>query len=223
MTTHPAFKYIITLIITIGLFGTAFFISNYLNNKKTEELKAAGDRIAIELLSSETQFDILKESSCDVLDNSLLAQELDSLGNRLNHMESQLGSNNADVIQIKKYYSILQIKDYLLMKKFSQDCKTKPLSILYFYTKECTDCTRQGYVLTYLRDTYPGLRIYSFDYDLDLSAIKTLSATNKIPATFPALLIDKKVYTGLQSTEILEPIIAPYWSTTTATTTKKTP
>ncbi len=216
-------KYLITFIITGAIFVTAFALSNYFNTKKTQDIKATEDRIAIDLLSSETQFDILKESSCSQLDDSILAEELDSLGSQLNYMENQLGSNNSDVVQLKKYYSILQIKDYLLMKKFSTECKTKPVAIVYFYANNCEDCKKQGYVLTYLRDTYPELRVYSFDYDLDLSAVKTLISINKVPTKLPALIINDKTYIGFMGTEKVEPIIKPLFpiaSTTKATSTK---
>ena len=224
MFKNNSSKYLVTLAITIALFMTAFGISSYANSKKTADLKGAEDKIAVDLLSSETQFDILKESSCSQLDNNILSDELDSLGNRLNYMEGQLGSTNEDVVQLKKYYSILQIKDYLLMKKYASDCKHQPVSVLYFYDNACNDCTRQGYVLTYLRDTYPTLRIYSFDYGLDLSALKTLISINKVnDTTLPALLINGTTYTGYKSTEELEAIIGPMLpvATSTGTTTKK--
>src|ERR1035437_1691530 len=98
-----ASKYILTFLITALIFTTAFFVSNYFNGKKTADIKATEDQIAIDLLSSETQFDILKQSSCNQLDDSILADQLDTLGSRLNSMESQIGSTNPDVIQLKKY------------------------------------------------------------------------------------------------------------------------
>jgi hypothetical protein len=217
-------KYIITFVITSLLFITAFYLSNYFDNKKTENIKATEDQISIDLLSSETQFDILKQSPCNQLDDSILADELNTLGSRLNSMESQIGSTNADVIQLKKYYSILQIKDYLLMSSYGKECKTKPVTIVYFYTNNnCQDCTKQGYVLTYLRDTYPGLRTYSLDYNLDVSAVKTLISLDKIPSALPALIINGKVYKGFMAAEDIDKIIKPLLpatATSTATTTK---
>ncbi len=208
-------KYFITFVITVALFGTAFTLSNYFNNKKTASIKASEDQIAIDLLSSETQFDILKDSSCNNLDDGILADELDSLGSRLSYMEGQLNPNDPEVLQLKKYYSILQIKDYLLMKQYSTGCKHAPVSILYFYSNTCDDCTKEGYVLTSLRDTYPGLRIYSFDYNIDLSAVKTLISINKIPTKLPALIINNKTYNGFMAIDEVEPIIKPFFATTT--------
>jgi hypothetical protein len=223
MTTNNASKYVITLLITVALFGTAFTLSNYFNNKKTQSIERTADQISIELLSSETQFDILKESSCDQLSTTVLTEELGSLGSQLNYMEGQLGSNNSEVLRLKKYYSILQIKDYLLAKQYSAKCKTTPISILYFYSNDCDACTKEGYVLTYMRDNYPDLRVYSFDSKLDLTAVQTLVTVNKINE-MPALVINDKTYNGFMETEELEKIVAPYFpkATSTATSTKAT-
>ena len=108
------------------------------------------------------------------------------------------------------------------MKKVDSRCDVNPISILYFYTNDetCQDCANQGYVLTKLRDDHPLLRIYSFDYDLDLNAIKTLIAINKIPKEeLPALVIEGKTYTKFKSIEDIQKIIPALAATSTASTT----
>ena len=81
-------------------------------------------------------------------------------------------------------------------------------SIIYVYTTadNCSECTRQGYVLTTLRQKYPNLRVYSFDYNVDVSALKALLGLYKIEDTkLPAIIInDEKVYTGFQALEDIE-------------------
>jgi hypothetical protein len=45
-----------------------------------------------------------------------------------------------------------------------------------------------GYVLTALRNKYPDLRVYSFDYHFDLGAIETLKSIFKVKDQLPALI-----------------------------------
>lgn len=203
-------KYALAFVITAALFSTAFYASNMLNAKRIEQIQNIEDRISIDILSLETQFDLLEELSCeDITENPVLSSELNSLASRLDYAEGQLGSDNAEVERLKRQYSLLEIKDYLLMQKVSQKCKLKPIFILYFYSNagDCPDCTREGHVLTYLREQYPQLRIYSFDYNLDLSALKTLKGLSKLNGNLPALVIENKVYYGFQGTEDIEKII----------------
>lgn len=216
-------KYIVVFLITIGIFFIAFIVSNYFNDKRYEVIKSTSDKISIDILSLETQFDLFQESSCASLTNSVLSDEINALADKLSYAENQRGIDDSDVISLKKYYSLLEIKDYLLMKKVDKRCNVNPISILYFYTNKenCDACTKQGYVLTKLRNDHPELKVYSFDYDLDLNAIKTLISLYKIPKELPALVIEEKTYTTFKSIEDIAKIIPELSATSTATTTQK--
>ena len=169
-------KYLFAFIITAAIFTTAIFVSSYINDKRVEEIGDISEQISIDILALETQFDLLEDISCDMLSrNSALSQELNSLEKRLSLTESRLGVDNEEVIKLKQSYSLLQIKDYLLLKRISQKCDLNNVFIFYFYSNEgdCEECSREGHVLTYLRTQYPKLRVYAFDYNLDLSALRT--------------------------------------------------
>src|SRR3989338_6030267 len=112
-------KYLIVFLITVSLFLTASYLSNYFSNQKIDQLKSIQDKISINILSSETQFSLLSELSCKNVSGSLLSAELDELGRKLEWSQQNLGSTE-EVSYLKKYYSLLQIKDYLLMKKISE-------------------------------------------------------------------------------------------------------
>lgn len=202
-------RYLLALIITASIFGSIFYISNLADEKRLDEVKSIQDTLSIDLLSSETQFSLLTQAGCTSDGNSILAPEIGEMGDRLSYMEGQLGTDNSDVIGLKKYYSLLQIKDYLLVTAFSQKCHTHPVTVLYFYSNDCADCTNQGYVLTTLRAKYPDLRVYSFDSDLDLSAIKTLETINVVSDKRPSLVIDGVTYAGFQSIDDIEKILKP--------------
>src|SRR3989339_1989611 len=199
-------KYLIVLLITTGLFFTAIYLSNYFGNQKINQLKTIQDKISIDILSSETQFSLLSELSCKNISDSIISGELGELGRKLEWGQENIGMTDT-VSYLKKYYSLLEIKDYLLTKKISERCKTKSAFILYFYTtaENCSECEKQGLALSALRDKYPELRVYSFDYSIDLSAVKAMLQIYKIEDTkLPALVIDEDVLTGFHSIDELE-------------------
>lgn len=221
-------SYAIAFAITAAIFVTAFYASTYFNNRRIAEVRAAQDNISIDILSLETQFDLLAEHSCeDISENSVLSKEIQPLGERLAYLEGQSNVNQDQLSQLKSYYSLLQIKDLLLMQQVAQKCNLKPVFILYFYSNkgDCTDCKPQGYILTALQEQYPQLRIYSFDYNL--SVVQTLvdihdikpSATN---GGLPALVINNKVYYGLKTMQDIAKVL-PQLKTLqkTATSTKQ--
>ena len=181
-------------------------MSNYFGNKKIDQLKSIRDQIAIDILSSETQFSLLSELSCKNVSGSVLSSELDEFRRKLDWSQNNLRAAG-EISYLKKYYSLLQIKDYLLMKKISASCGEKSAFILYFYTtkENCSLCEKESLVLTNLRCKYPELRVYSFDYSTDLSAVKAMLAIYKIKDTeLPALVLDDELLTGFHNIEELE-------------------
>ncbi len=198
----------LALAITVLLFGTVLYAVNYLNTMRVAELAHIEDKIALDTLSLETQFDLLAEAPCsEVSEGTVLSSELNDLSDKLSYAEERLGSDNEEVLKLKRQYTLLQIKDYLLMKRLAKECKNlKPVFVLYFYSNkgDCPECAEAGYALSYLRQTYPGLRVYSFDYNLDLGAIQTLTAVVGMKPPFPAYVINGKNFNGLTSLTDLE-------------------
>lgn len=219
--------YLVSFVITGALFGSAFYLSNYFNDQRVAQVRATQDNISVDILSLETQFDLLAEHSCrDISENSVLSRELQPLGERLGYLENSRGTDDQELLQLKRYYSLLEIKDILLMQKVSTKCHLKPVFILYFYSNkgDCSDCQNQGYVLTALSEKYPTLRVYSFDANLDLSALTALKSINDVGTTFPALVIKDETYSGFKGMTDIEkilPELAKLQKTATSTTTKK--
>lgn len=224
-------KYVLAFVITMIVFLGALIVSNRFSEKRITEIKSIESNISMDILSSETQFALLKDSSCKAIDHrTAFSEELNTLVQKLSYMEDSLGTNNPEVVSLKKYYSLLQVKDYLLVKQVNEKCGVKPITVIYFYSNagDCADCIREGYVLTKLREEYPELRIYSFDYNLDLSVVKTMKSIYGVKNTLPALTIWEENYYGFKSAEDIEGIIpqlkklrAAREKATTATSTKK--
>ena len=202
-------KYLIVFLITLGIFATVFYVSNTLTNKKLSELNAIQNNISIDILAAETQYSLLGDLDCSQVSTSVLSDQLNELSRKIEYIESSTGKSD-ELTQLEKQYSLLEIKDYLLMKAITNRCGQKSVFILYFYTtsENCSECVKQGYVLTNLREKYPALRVYSFDYGLNLSAVETLIKIYGIKDTqLPALVSDRKVYTGFHSVEDIEKLI----------------
>ncbi len=214
---------IIALGITVLIIGTVVYAMNYLNRQRIAELDTIQTRLSTDILSLETQFALLENAPCkNISENTALSKELSDLGDRLSFTESRLGSNDPQVIELKKSYALLEIRDYLLTKKLENVCKSKSVVVLYFYSNEgdCPNCDRAGYALSYLRQTYPHLRVYSFDYNLNLGALKTLISMEKIKPNLPAIIIQNKLHYGFTSLKDLEKNFAPGdLATSTATST----
>ena len=196
-------KYLVTFAITAVIFGTTIAISILIDNARLNNIRSLQDNISLSILSSETQFNLLRNANCEDIFNSDLDSQLADIGNRLSFMESTGHSKDADFMSLKQYYYLLQIKNYMLISSATK-CPLKPITILYFYKPDCSDCDKQGDVLNYLLKHHPdNVRIYSFDFSVDVPAVKTLADINKVSDDMPALVIDKVAYQGFHSLEDL--------------------
>ncbi len=200
---NPNYKrYFLALIISLVIFLSGFLASNTLTNKKLESLKTIEDDISLSILSSETEYDILKEVSCDNFKNqTALTKEIGELADNLSILESN-NQNDERIISAKKRYSLLLIKDYLLSKRLTENCGTKPAFVVYFYSNAdvCPECVKTGFALSSLRSDYEKLRVYSFDYSLDLPLIKTFASLYNVKEDqLPAVVINNKLYVGLNN------------------------
>ena len=165
-----------------------------------------------DILSLETQFSILNQAPCANLNESTLTNELYSISQKLTSVGTTLGEDDGNFLELKKYYSILEIKHWLLLQRAAKECKLPLAFIIYFYedSKNCPQCEDQGYILTYFREKYPFLRIYSFDYNLDLAALKTLKSVFRLQDETPIMVINSDVYCGYKSKDELETIMEKY-------------
>lgn len=229
MFTHlpaPLRTALISLGITLIIIGTVIYAINFLNRQRLTELNGIQDRLATDTLSLETQFSLLETAPCeDQTEGTQLSKEVSELGDRLAQAENRLGSKNEQVLNLKKQYSLLQIRDYILTKRLATTCNVTPTVALYFYSNtpgSCTDCDRASYALSYLHQTYPKLRVYSFDYDLDLGALRTLIAVEKVRPDFPAFVINgKRSYGFTNLEEFQKQFPVSLFASSTATSTVK--
>lgn len=219
---------LIAFVITAAIIATVVYAINYLDHQRLAELNAIQTQLATDTLSLETQFSLLENAPCeDLTVGNELSQEVSALGDRLAGAEARLGSTNQQVLDLKKQYTLLQIRDYLLTQQLAKTCNITPTVALYFYSNipgSCENCERAGAALSYLRQTYPSLRVYSFDYDLNLGALKTLIAVEKVQPQFPAFVINGKRSYGFTTLDIFEkqfPKSLFATSTATSTASKK--
>ena len=220
-------KYILAFFITAMIFGLGFFVSHYINNIRFSEINRMRKDFQIQILDMEAQLAHFEEILCPDIGDDILTHELHIIGEKLEFMAENLGRDHPEVLHLKKYYSLLQIRHYHLSQQLCERCALGLVHILYFFADEedCPDCEEQGFLLTYLREKYPKLRIYSFDYELELLALAAIrplrpepelvfeeaAAPNLLNQKYhlPVLVIEGQVFWGFRGLEEMEELLAP--------------
>ncbi|MCF7798810.1 conjugal transfer protein TraF [Candidatus Woesearchaeota archaeon] len=195
-------KTTIVLLLTIVIFSSGVLIGNHNTNKKFLNIVELGDELRLETLGIEVEYDILAENICENEEALFLTTELFDLAEKLDFMENELGSNSDQVIQLKKQYFILEARHWMLAKNRLENCLENDKGInntvvLYFYSNQgdCPRCQQQGAVLTYLHKKYPGMKVYSFDINIDSPVVNVLKQLYDITTT-PGLVINDETHEG---------------------------
>jgi hypothetical protein len=202
-------KYILVFVVTLAVFIIAWILSTQINERKFANLKAEQNQVSIDILSSETEFDLLKEDTCDANARTVFSESLASLASKIAYSEQNVATPQ-EIAALKKQYTLLEVRDFLLAKRVAERCKQPFTSILYFYgtSEGCPECVKQGYVLDALRQANADVRIYAFDYNLDLSTIEALVSIYQIGDTLPALVINGVTYQGFKSLADLKVLVS---------------
>jgi len=203
-------KYIAAFTISLLMLTIGILIGTYLNQKKVEAISEINDELKLELLSVELGEDLFFQDSCNA-NPFFLDETLGKITTKISFLEEQLGKKDKKLIELKKYYSLLQLKHYFLMEKRKTKCDLNLTLILFFYSNEddsVFDSEKQGYVLDALRAEYSfdKLKIYSFDKDLNLEIIQRLKSKYNI-SSYPTIIINNNKLSGVHSIEEIKSLI----------------
>ncbi|MBI1971063.1 thioredoxin family protein [Candidatus Woesearchaeota archaeon] len=198
-------KYVAAFSITTLVFIAGIFLGNVISSGKLQTIDVLQQDIAVRTIGSELQYVLLAEHPCENIHANELSQELFEIGSKLAYMEESLGTHDADVLNLKRYYSLLEIRHWLFLKKAQRECNAEYDLILYFYSNEgdCETCKQQGYVLNTIHRKYPAVNIYSFDINLDDPVLMTIKRMYNVTSP-PTVIINNKTMAGFVDKEQVE-------------------
>ena len=202
-------KYFIVFLITTVIFLAGIWVGHLIAEYRFGELENLQMSLKTQTATLETQYLLISQNPCILSETDRFNQELYKMGRELSDMEATYGTDSEDVNMLKEYYSLLELRHWLFLEQIKDKCKQNDFkTILYFYSNlgDCDDCNEQGFVLTYLREKNPELRIYSFDINIDNAALNWIKDSYGIKGV-PSLIINGEYYTGFKNEDELAEII----------------
>ncbi|MEM5793163.1 MAG: hypothetical protein QXY45_02280 [Candidatus Aenigmatarchaeota archaeon] len=185
-----------------------FLLANKMSSKTSEDFRKTQKYMSNYLISLNLQSEIAKENICKV-DVFELTEDKSELGKQLDILERTLGKDNEIVRELKKDYTLVSIRQWLLLKKFKQECNNKINIILFFYSNEVnsSDSESQGYVLDYIYRKYPEkVVIYAFEIEEDNPALNTIKHIYNVKSA-PTIVVNERIFFGFQSQEKIESLL----------------
>lgn len=207
-------NYIITAIITSFIFLLGFLLGIQIEKEKVSYLEKTINELSLSVENAELEFlflDIMEGNiSCNYFfsEANNLSQMASKLGDELTEYEKNEKTESQQFYDLKKKYTIVLIKDWLILEKIKKTCGGNYVTVIYFYSNlNCSSCVDQGLILDYFKLKYgENLLIFALDADLDLSLIRALKTSYSI-SELPTLVINNKKYSGYIDTNTLSQIL----------------
>lgn len=161
-----------------------------------------------ELINLETLSLLEKRFPCNTEILNLTSQKLNYLGSLIDTLEAKKGKNDPQVLELKKLYTILEVRHMLLVLDREDECSSGESDVfLFFYSnkQECKDdVDRISFVLSYLRKKYSNAKVYSFDSELESELVRVLKDQYNVGDCASVVLNGKNVGFNVQKSEQLE-------------------
>ncbi len=202
---------VLTIILyVLGIF-TGFFLYKSQMEETSKELETL--RVKLENLQLENMYLTTNQGSlsCKFLSVSLknLEKKIMEFSKRLpRRLESyeKYGKVNSEYEKLKRDYMLLSLRTWILASSIKDRCGRDIIPILYFYSKDCDTCVKQGEELDKIRSD-PRVMIFVVDYNLDEPIVKIIEDSYNV-TTVPSLIIDEKLVSGFRNATELRKLIS---------------
>lgn len=206
-------KYFLVFVFTLIIFSSGIFLGLYLGSSKIDQIQQLQESFRSDSLDIDVQYSLINQEPCGFVNTGALTQKIQDIGEKLDYMGTSLGDNDSRVIQLKSYYSLLEISHWMFEKKMSANCGSANKNwILYFYSNvenECSDCDDQGFILSHMKKIYGNnLAIYSFDKNIPVDSLKMIMRLYNV-SVFPTLVVNGEKLSGFQTNDELESRLLP--------------
>jgi hypothetical protein len=210
-------KFIFVFVVTAFIFIIGILIGTFFTNKIAESAQSQQDDLKKQILSLELKNELLKQqNACNVPWSDIWKEKI-ALGSEMSRLETRLGKEDTFVVNQKEYYSLVQLRTWLVLKELKERCNSDQILILFFYTNQKDDSKGnyltsedQGYILNKVYEWGPErVGIFSFDINIDDPALNTLKEMYNVEKA-PTLIINDVPYEGFKDYGQLIEILSHY-------------
>ncbi len=193
---------VIAVLLALLLFTIGFILGEAYGKWKVSAITDNYNQALTQMKSIRLEEQFLElHGSCEatMLGIQRLGQKLDILGEELEAYERarDFGSR---FNSLKNDYILLELETWMMISK--SECKNKPVTILYFYKKDCDLCEQESIMLSKIKERFgPNVMIFSIDQDSPLEIVGLLESYYNITSS-PMLVIGDKAYGYLNESEI---------------------
>ena len=213
-------KYIIAGAITLGVFLLGLFLGLAIEGKRVNYIESVSRKQNLDFSSLQLQYSFIdqmsQEKNCFAVQKTFEQNinALESTRIRLENFDRDATLNKDELDVLKNEYLLAQIRYWMLAERTRKLCGTDIATILYFFSdeKECPDCDKQAFVLTYLKKRFKDkLLIFSFDSKFEAEPMIPLLKNTYNVTIYPTIVIEGKPKSKFQDKDSILKDICGYY------------
>ena len=210
--------FLIAIIYSAGLYTGVIFSKKIESRTNANILELSQNIHSIEddiqeMQITESFINSLGENSCeaaDILESLGINEELSNFWSILPGRLEEYEQNNPitkEYAEIKDKYMFSSFRSWIIVKNIYNTCESSPIPLLYFYSRECSDCIQQGEILDAvsenLKKSGKEVRIFTIDYETNNKAIELAKKYYDVKSVPTIIIGDTKISSNLISEDDL--------------------
>jgi len=197
-------RYLISLLIGTSIFILILLLTNFIGKGELNNINSINGEMAQDIFKDKLVYSFFDEGNCSSETFGKISRDLGYSGTIINDLETKFGKDDPDVLEQKKFYTLVLLEHLEFLKDYNKKCNTSYQSILFFYSNKNEVSSKNenvGRILDIVSRDNKNLSIYSFDAELNSELIQRLIQRYNITQV-PAVIIDEKfVLTSINNVE----------------------
>ncbi|SRR3989344_357022 len=192
-------KYLLAFVLTLLVFSGGILAGIVLENARLDDAEDITLKEKVALRSLQLQQAHIDSGIADcnslhtILDNNI-NQLTRSMAVVIDYEKRSLFNQKKFNLLLQDYF-LTEIQFYFLSKEIDKKCQQDSVKILYFYDQNKDET--QGDILSYLKKKFGSrILVFSLDSEFTQEPLIHILLTSYNISTFPAVVIDEKVYQG---------------------------
>jgi len=199
-------KYLIAFVLTIIIFAGGIGIGILFENARLNysEQTLLSQKVNLQSLQLQQRYVGSGLADCQAM-NHILENNIDELTKKMaeviDYQKGALLNGNEFNLQLQDYF-LTEIEFLLLAQDIDQKCEKNGIKMVFFYDDNPLET--QGEILAYLKKIFQDrLLVFSLNSQFKQEPLIGVLLTSHNITTFPAVVVDEKVFQGHQSVETL--------------------
>lgn len=212
--------YVISAIITCGIFLLGLFAGMVVEGSRVGFLRNVLESEKSEFASSQLQYSYLTslntKDQCPAV-YAIFYENLKQLDDARLKLEKYIEDNRINdesFVILKRSYILEEVRYWLLAKQARQVCDQDFVWVLYFFSteQECPDCGDQAFILDYLKNVFQEkLLIFALDGNFSREPMVGILKQQFNVTTYPTMVIENSTFSGFTSkNDLLGEICSKY-------------